>query len=199
MADPERVGAIVLAAGMSRRMGRPKMVLPWGETTVIGKVISTLRQAEVDQIIVVTGGARRLVEDALMGLPIRLVYNPNYANGEMLTSLQEGLKALPAEIQVALVVLGDQPQIEAQVVGAVIKAYERDRNSLVIPSFQMKRGHPWLVDRVLWDEIIGMDAQKTMRDFLNRDPERIRYVDVETPSIFLDLDTPEEYQEQKPS
>ena len=71
------VAAVVLAAGQSRRMGRPKLVLPWGDTTVIGRVVQALLEAGLNEIVVVTGGARRQVEAALAGLPVRPVFNPH--------------------------------------------------------------------------------------------------------------------------
>ena len=75
-----RVGAVVLAAGRSRRMGRPKMILPWGETTVIGQVVNVLLAAGVDDLLVVTGGAREDVESALVDMPVRTIFNPDFAN-----------------------------------------------------------------------------------------------------------------------
>ncbi len=117
----------------------------------------------------------------------------------MLTSLQVGLKALPATAAAALVVLGDQPQMEEQNVRAVIGAYQSSGDLIVAPSYQMKRGHPWLVDRKLWPEILGLRDPLTLRDFLNRDPTRIHYINVDTPSIIQDLDTPEDYRKQRPA
>jgi len=192
------IAAVVLAAGLSRRMGIPKMTLPWGSTTIIGQVVSTLSGAGVEEIWVVTGGARGEVEAALRGLPIGMVYNPEHASGEMLTSLQVGLRALSARADAALVALGDQPQIEERNIRAVMEKYVYSRPVLAAPSYQMKRGHPWLVDRSLWPEILALHSPETLRDFLNRDPGRIAYVNVESPTVLQDLDTPEEYREQKP-
>ncbi len=118
------IGAVVLAAGRSQRMGRPKMILPWGETTVIGQVAKVLLAVGVDDVLVVTGGARDEVEGALTGVPVRTVFNPGFANGEMIQTLQVGLVALDRDVDAALVVLGDQPQIEQPVVRSVVTAYE---------------------------------------------------------------------------
>ena len=87
------IGAVVLAAGRSQRMGRPKMILPWGETTVIGQVANVLLAVGVDDVLVVTGGAQNEVEGALTGMPVRTVFNPEFANGEMMHTLQVGLAA----------------------------------------------------------------------------------------------------------
>ena len=186
------IGAVVMAAGRSQRMGRPKMVLPWGGTTVIGQVVDVLLTSGVGDVVVVTGGAREHVESVLGGLPVRIIYNPDYANGEMARTLQVGLSAMEEGIEAALVVLGDQPQIEQTVVETVIAAFEQGSH-LVVPSYQMRRGHPWLVARSLWDDLLGLRPPKTLRDFLNIHTSDIHYVNADTPSIIQDLDTPEDY------
>ncbi|MCJ7434895.1 MAG: NTP transferase domain-containing protein, partial [Anaerolineales bacterium] len=85
-----KVTAIILAAGQSRRMGQPKMLLPWGETTVLGQAIETIKAAGMENIVVVTGGARRQVE-SFVGETARVVFNMEYSRGEMLGSIQRGL------------------------------------------------------------------------------------------------------------
>lgn len=197
-----RVAAIVLAAGQSRRMGSPKMVLPWGTTTVIGKVVCTLASAAVDEIVVVTGGARQLVEDALAqldcGCRLRSVFNPDYAEGEMLSSVQAGVRSMGEDICAALIALGDQPRIQASVVVELLKLYAHGAQ-LVVPSYKMRRGHPWLVDRRLWAGLSAMHSPQTMRDFLSMHANTITYLAVETDSVLADLDTPEDYQQSHPS
>ncbi len=193
------VGAVVLAAGQSRRMGTPKMLLPWGDTTVIGRVARLLKDAGVAQMVVVTGANRTEVEAALQEEEILLAHNSQYQRGEMLTSLQVGLHALREDIQAALVVLGDQPQIEGQVVRQITERAGESAQPLVVPSYQKRRGHPWLVRRALWSELYAMDGEReTLRDFLNRRAQQIEYVNVDTGSVLLDLDTPEDYQSQRP-
>jgi molybdenum cofactor cytidylyltransferase len=187
------IGAVVLAAGLSQRMGRPKMTLPWRDTTIIGQVISVLLDVGIDDVLVVTGGARNDVESALAGMPVSTIFNPDFGNGEMMLSLRVGLTALHKEINAALVVLGDQPQIKLDVVKSILTAYRQGQYHIVVPSFQSRRGHPWLVDRALWDVLLNEHAISTMRQFLNQFGKQIRYVDVNTASILQDLDTPEDY------
>jgi molybdenum cofactor cytidylyltransferase len=194
----KRVEAVVLAAGLSTRMGTPKMALPWGKRTVVAQVVSQLLEGGADEVTVVTGGARELVEKALVGFPVSFVSNPDYANGEMLYSLQVGIRALGEWVDATLIALGDQPQIQASVVSAVIEAYQVSGAPLVIPSYHMRRGHPWLVERVLWGDLLEIEQPKTLRDFLAGHQGSIQYMNVEDVSILMDLDTPEEYQRQKP-
>ena len=179
-------------------MGRPKMLLPWGEMTVIEHVITTFLQAGISNILVVTGGAKADVEKAVDRYPVHKIHNPDYAAGEMLSSLQCGIRALSDGVQAALIGLGDQPQVQEASVRAICKAYRADRSDLIVPSFQRKRGHPWLASRPLWNEILALQPPETLRDFLNRHAEQIKYVNLDTPTILADLDTPEDYRRARP-
>jgi molybdenum cofactor cytidylyltransferase len=192
------ISAIVLAAGESKRMGQPKMLLPWGETIVLGQVISVLRSAGVDDVVTVTGGFREQVEAAARQHGSQVVFNEEYAGNEMLSSIQCGLRSLNAEVEAALICLGDQPQVQERSVRRVRETFLNGKSSIVVPSYQMRRGHPWLAARPLWDEILKMKAPQSPRDFLNAHATEIEYVEVDNPSILQDLDTPEDYLKFKP-
>ncbi len=187
------ISALILAAGQSRRMGRPKMPLPWGANTVLGQVIQTFRLALVEDILVVTGGDRDKVEEIAEVWRARTVFNPDHASQDMLSSLQVGLKAMGPAIQAVLVALGDQPQIQESTVLLILQRYAETAGALIVPSYQMHRGHPWLVARALWADLLGMRAPETPRDFLNRHADSISYVNVGTETILQDIDTPDEY------
>ena len=191
------ISALILAAGQSKRMGRPKMLLPWGETTVLQTVIATFKAAGVEDILVVTGGERERVE-ALVGSLTRTVFNGDYAEGEMLSSVQAGLKGMKSEAEAVLIGLGDQPQVRERSVRAVLEEYRQSGASLVVPSYQMRRGHPWLVTREHWGEILGLRSPESLRDFLNRHASEIRYVELDSSTILQDLDTPEDYLKSRP-
>lgn len=191
------ITALILAAGSSKRMGQPKLPLPWGETTVLGQVIATFKAAGVEDILVITGGAREQVE-RLVGSSARIMFNPGYAEGEMLSSVQAGLAGVQPETEAVLIGLGDQPQVQAGSVRLVVEEYARSRASLIVPSFQMRRGHPWLVARPYWDEILHMDPPESPREFLTRHANDIRYVEVNDPGILKDLDTPDDYLKSRP-
>ena len=81
---------------------------------------------------------------------------------------------------------------------AVVSRFEEKKSNLIVPSVQMRRGHPWLVASLLWEEILAMQASESPRDFLNRHASTIEYVNVDSPSILADLDTPEDYRKSKP-
>jgi molybdenum cofactor cytidylyltransferase len=179
-------------------MGTPKMILPWGATTVIGRVVSVLAQAGLKEIVVVTGGACHQVEAVLKGSPARLVFNPAFDQGEMTSSLQVGLSSLSLSVDATLVALGDQPQIEVSIVQAVLRLYRERGAPLVAPSFHMRRGHPWIISRSLWQEALELRPPATLRDLFAAHAAEIEYLPVETNSILRDLDTPTDYASQRP-
>lgn len=192
------IAAVILAAGRSQRMGQPKMTLPWGDTTVIGRVCEVLLGAGVAQQVVVTGGAHAEVVEALANIPVQVVFNGLFAQQEMLTSFQVGLRQLDEDIQAALVCLGDQPQIERRLVVRLMEEYEQSGAGLIVPSYQMRRGHPWLLDRSYWQEVLVLEPAYSLRDFLNQHQSEIHYLAVDSRSVLLDLDTPEDYQKMRP-
>jgi molybdenum cofactor cytidylyltransferase len=195
------ISAVILAAGLSRRMGTPKMLLPWGETTVLGQVVATYTQAGVGEIVVVTGGARQQVEAEVTRLaasmPLCAVFNPQHEEGDMLSSLQCGLAALDGQTDAVLIGLGDQPQLSPAALQLILAALAENIAQLFVPSFEMHRGHPWLVRRGLWDDILTMQAPQTMRDFLNKHAGQIFYIQTDH-TILKDLDTPDQYKRERP-
>ena len=190
------ITAIILAAGESKRMGEPKMLMPWGKSTILQTVISTYQAAGLNDILVVTGGARQQVE-SLIGRTVQTIFNDAYDKGEMLSSIQVGLKAKMREASAALICLGDQPQVTERTVRSLCEAYLKNKSMLVVPSYEKQRGHPWLVARPLWEELLELKSPHTPRDFLKKHARKIHYVNVSTPGILEDIDTPEDYAKHK--
>lgn len=203
--DVASLVAIVLAAGQSRRMGRPKLDLPWASSTVIAHVLQTLAQGAkdhgLDRIIVVLGGAHQQVAHALtaisLDVKLQLQFNPGYATSDMSESLKVGLRCIHEE-SAAMIVLGDQPQMRSDVVRSLAQTYQATRDPLIVPSYQTRRGHPWIIDRSLWPELLELPAELTLRHFLTLHADQIHYVNVTTSTILQDLDTPEDYQNYAP-
>jgi molybdenum cofactor cytidylyltransferase len=186
------IGAVILAAGQARRMGRNKMLLPYGTSTVLETIVTEVAACSaVSEVVVVTGHEPDRITALLAPYPVRCVFNPAYARAEMLVSLQAGLRDLSSDVQAALVVPGDHPRLRRDIIQQVIDAYQA--GMLVIPSYQMKRGHPILIDRLWRDELLALPETATLREFIRAHEDHIRYVAVETDSVLQDMDTPEEY------
>jgi molybdenum cofactor cytidylyltransferase len=202
-ADPilevqRHVGAVVLAAGKSSRMGQPKLLLPWANgRTILEHILDQLALAKVWDVIVVTGHRSGDVTRLAVQAGAQTAHNGDYAKGEMLSSLKAGLRALPPHISAALVVLGDQPRIQPKVIAQVLTAYSEGAGEIVAPSYQMRRGHPILIDRKYWPEILALPPDGAPRDVIERHKDKIAYVTVDTDSILRDVDTPEAYREER--
>jgi molybdenum cofactor cytidylyltransferase len=189
-----RIGAVVLAAGLARRMGQPKVLLEWeAGSTILDHILTQLQQAEVENVVVVTGHAAERVSEIAAQHHIPVVHNPDYATGEMLSSLKVGLREMPDDVVAALVVLGDQPRIQPEIIRRVIQTYAEGQGSIVAPSYEMRRGHPILIDRQYWNEILALPADGAPRDVINAHADEIAYVVVDTDSVLGDVDTPEDY------
>ena len=164
------ISAIILAAGQSKRMGQPKMLLPWGNVTVIEQIISVFAKAGIEDILVVTGGGHEQIQDIILKCseiyPVRSVYNKDYKSGEMVSTIQCGLRDLAKKaVKAAMIGLGDLPQVEEESVQAVRDAFLQMESTLVVPSYQMRRGHPWLVAHSLWGEFLEMSPGLTHEIF----------------------------------
>lgn len=192
-----RVGAVVLAGGLSRRMGQSKMLLNWDGRPVIRVIADRLKKMRLDDIVVVTGHMANQVRAALANEPVRTIHNPDYQDGEMLSSLQTGIRALGPEISACLVVLGDQPQLDGRIVMQVINAYAEGRGTIITPSYRQRRGHPILIDRIYWPELLDLPASGAPRDVINAHADAIAHINVDNDSILRDIDTPEDYQEER--
>ncbi len=195
-ASRAKVAAVIAAAGRSRRMGEPKQLLPWGDGTVIATVVANLTAAGAAPILCVTGHRAADIASALTATTARILYNADYRNTEMLRSYQRGIEQLLTEDEVvgALLALGDQPHIPAAVIGQVVVQALQTPTQIVIPSYQMRRGHPFYMPRQLWPDLLSLDAEETLRVVLKRHSAAIRYVNVEDDAILRDMDTPAAYQ-----
>lgn len=192
------VAAVVLAAGRSTRMGRPKQLLPWGGGTLLGEVVTRLQASPVSEIVVVTGHEQAAVAAAAQaaarpgGPPLRFAHNPDYTHSEMARSLQAGLAALPATTQALLVVLADQPHLDPALVARLLERWRATRAGVVAPFFGEQRGHPLLFDRALWPAILALPPDANPRQLLQK-AGPIEAVAVESDAAWRDLDTPDAY------
>ena len=187
------IWAVILAAGESRRMGTQKLLLPFGDTTIVGAVVRTAAASRVDGTMVVLGADRDAIRDALASSKTTFAINDNYQLG-MLTSIQAGIRALPPEAAAAVIMLGDQPFLRASVVDAVVAGFENGARGIVIPTFQGRRGHPVLIDLVKYrEEVLAIEPLDGLRALMRAHPGDILEVETGDANILRDLDTPEDY------
>lgn len=191
-----RIAAVIAAAGRSTRMGEPKQLLPWGDRTVLATVAANLAAAGADPVICVVGHLADRMAAALQGSPAVIVRNPDYAAGEMLSSYQAGIRALLTsadDCAGTLLALGDQPHVPVEVITRVVDRARLEPARVVIPSFAMRRGHPFFLPRDLWDELLALPLSDSLRTLMRRHDDAVCYVDVQTDAILRDMDTPADY------
>ena len=188
--------AVVLAAGESKRMGTPKALLPWGGTTVLEAVLVNILSSSVDRTLVVLGAERARTGPLVQKYSASAVFNPDFRTG-MLSSVQTGFRALPAECRAALVFLADQPWVRKEVIGRVISAYFETDKGLVVPVYKGFGGHPFLVDMKYRKSVETLHADVGLRELLSLYPQDIKRINIEDSSILLDLDTPADYRRSR--
>ncbi len=193
-----RVTAIVLAAGESRRMGKTKQLLPWGQTTVLGQVLDNLIASSVNDILVVTGHLAEAVTSIAVVVNVPTIHNPNYAAGEMLSSLQTAILQLPRKCSGILVVLADQPRVGHEVIDQILIAYWQGKGKIVAPSYKGSRGNPVLIDADYFEELLNLPPGSAPRELLRRHPADVHYIEVNSAAIIQDLDSPEQYERWRP-
>jgi CTP:molybdopterin cytidylyltransferase MocA/NifU-like protein involved in Fe-S cluster formation len=190
---PQPVVAVVLAAGRARRFGAQKLLAPYGDSTVLRTVIETLRRCAVDHVVVVTGADGEAMRSSLAGLPVSWVVNRQAEQG-MSSSIAAGMADLAPNVGAALVVLGDQPTLSAQVVDRLVHSWRNGNGPIVAPRYHGLRGNPVLFDRSVFEELHGLEGDRGARDLIAADPDRVMHVDVAEPPP-LDLDTLSDYDE----
>ena len=190
------IWAIILAAGESRRMGKSKLLLPFGEKTIIETVIENVIKSKAEKILVVLGSNREKIKKKIKNFPVEIAVNPNFRRG-MLSSVQWGFQALPENTQAVLVVLGDQPAISSSVINKIIDAFKKTGKGIVLPVYKNERGHPVLIDMKYRDEVGNLSPDLGLRSLVYNHPEDILEVEVETQSILQDIDYKEDYRREK--
>ena len=191
-----RLPAIVLAAGLSTRMGMFKPVLMLGGEPLVNRVIRSLRDSgRVAEIIVVTGHEREKVAGAVGAMAgVRIVFNPNFAVGEMLSSVRAGIEAIERGSQRArafVLAFADQPAVDPQTIASVVAGFAVVPDApLALPTHGGKRGHPIVLSWRLVPEIRALSATDSLRTVVHRHLTEAVLVDVPDASIHEDLDTP---------
>jgi molybdenum cofactor cytidylyltransferase len=193
-----RIACLVLAAGRSSRMApRNKLLEPVGGEKMVRRVAATAIASGAEPVIVVTGHEAASVGAALQALGVTLILNPDYADG-LSTSLRAGLSALPADIEGALILLGDMPEVEASMLTALMAAFT-GVNAICVPVRHGRRGNPVLWGRSYFAEMMQLHGDTGAKPLMARHEARLIEVEVATDSIFEDIDAPEDLERLKRS
>jgi molybdenum cofactor cytidylyltransferase len=190
------IGAVLLAAGRAARMGAgSKLLLAHpadGLPLVRHAALGLLALRPVETVVVLRPDLPELAE-ALAGLPLRVVYNPDYATG-MASSMRAGVAALSPIAQAALIALGDTPHVGPDVFAALLAAYVAARRPVTIPTYGGVPGPPTLFGRAAFGALAGLTGDEGGRSLIAEHPEWVTRVPLPFADLPLDIDTPEDYQ-----
>lgn len=181
--------AIVLAAGRSRRMGTQKLLLPFAQSTVIARVVDAFLGAPVDKVIVVVRPRHQEISDALAGRPVTFVENPD-TDGDMLSSVRCGLKALTPTVELIMVSPGDQPSIEPGLIGEFLAAFRASDRNILVPVHNGHRGHPLVFAGHYRDELLTAHDGIGLRGLLQTHASDVGGWITDDAAVMEDLDTP---------
>jgi molybdenum cofactor cytidylyltransferase len=184
------IAAVVLAAGLSRRMGAPKLLLDLGGQPVIRRAVEGVLAGGVGSVVVVVPPEDAPFRRALEGLPVRVVVNPDPAAGQS-ASVRSGLEALPAGVEAVLIALGDQPDLPVEVIPTLIRRWRETGRSIVAPRYREGRGNPVLFAPSLLPELLALTGDEGARALIARDPDRVLLVDL-AHAMPVDIDTAED-------
>jgi CTP:molybdopterin cytidylyltransferase MocA len=171
-------------------MGRPKQLLPVNGTPAVRRCAEVILQAGLRDVVVVTGADSAAVEEAIGGLPVRIVRNDR-PGSEMIDSVRLGLQAVADPVSSLLLCLADHPLILPATISRLVAEGASLPHLIVIPVHQGRRGHPTLFPRPIINEV---HSGRTLRDVIGEHAGSLRLVAVDDPGVVLDMDTPEEYQ-----
>ena len=189
------IWAIILAAGESKRMGSPKMLLPFKGFTMIENVIANVSCSKVDNIMVVLGADRDSIVKLIRTKAVNYCYNENYKDG-MLSSVMCGFRNIPIDHSAVLVFQGDQPLITPNAINSVIEVYLSSGKGIVIPVYESKRGHPILIDRKYRNEIQKLNPAEGLRSLALKYSDDVLEVNTDIAGILRDFDTYDEYKNE---
>jgi molybdenum cofactor cytidylyltransferase len=188
----EPVAGIVLAAGQAARFGATKQILPWQDTTLVAHSARAALDAGLDPVIVALGYDAEKVAEALAGLPVRLVHNPEFRNGQS-TSIRKSLEALPFRTCAAVFLLADHPFAGREIVKALLEAHRRTLAPACVPVFEGQRGNPALFDKALFNELRELNGDAGGRVLLEKYRDEIVAVPASR-EVLLDIDTSADYE-----
>jgi molybdenum cofactor cytidylyltransferase len=192
------VAAVILAAGGSRRLGRPKQLEPWGDTNLLGHVVARTKEFPVEEVWVVVGHeADRILEQTDLG-GAGIVENPEWEEG-IASSIRVGLDALTrlSKCEQALLVIGDQPAVPVEVVDALLASHSRSDRPVSVPKYRYTSGNPVLVDRLLWPRLMSLEGDQGAARLWQAHPEWVNEVWF-SETAPRDVDTERDVAEMRP-
>jgi len=190
------ISAIVPAAGLSSRMGQNKLLMPFGDKSLIEHAVDTLKASDVDEIVVVLGHEADQVRSRLERRRVNFVHNPDYREG-LSTSVRTGMSAVAKGADAIMIYLADQPLIQPDEISRLIQAFaaaKRAGKSIVVPFFENRRGNPVILDASYRAMVLDIVGDVGCRRIIRRYPEQVFAVQMQTDHVVRDVDTLEDFE-----
>ncbi len=186
------ISGIILAAGRSERMGRVKQLLPFRGKPMVSHIVETSLGSRLCEVILVLGYKAGVIKRTVDLGDANVIINNDYEAGQS-TSLRIGLSAISNDSEAALIILGDQPLVTAEVINRLIGEYALEKMGFLIPVFQGKRGNPVLIDRSIFPRLASLTGDQGARVLFEEYGDQIKEIDVGDGCIHCDVDTLDDY------
>ena len=186
------IAGVVLAAGLSRRMGQAKLLMKVGGRAIIRYVVESVLAGGVDSVWVVTGPDVEPIQAALAGIEVQIAVNPAPEEGQA-GSVRTGIAALPASVDAVLIALGDQPLLAPAIIPALLAARRTTPKLIVAPRYRDGQGNPVVFKREIFPELLRLTGDQGARPIIQTEPARVEWVELDLP-MPPDVDTPDDYE-----
>jgi len=183
------IAAVVLAAGVSSRMGRPKQTLRLNGVPMLERVLGTFRKSSVGKVVVVLGANAVEVMKRVKFADEAVVVNPKFAEG-MSSSLMLGLEHVGPKADAVIIALGDQPFVLPATIDKLVETYEQSGARIIIPTHRGARGHPVLFARSVFPQIARIRGDKGAKSVVQKNATDVLEVEVPDRGVLVDIDTP---------
>jgi len=190
------ISAIILAAGESRRMGKPKQLMPLGKTTILERTVDNFLNSEVYDVIVVVGYRAGEVASLIANRPVAVAVNSAYREG-MSTSIVAGLGLISDKAQGVMIALADQPFVDSQTINRLIEAFGVYDKGIVMPTYQGRKGHPVIFSIKYKEELLALKGDIGGRQIIDQHPDDVLEVVVNCEGICIDIDSVDSYNSEK--
>jgi molybdenum cofactor cytidylyltransferase len=175
------VSGLILGAGASQRLGQPKQLLPFGDTTMLGWVVKQAAQASaLDEVVVVLGRAADEIRAQVDFGGAKVVENPVFGEG-CSSSYRAGIAAVSPTSDAIMIVLGDQPGIRPEIIDRVATEWRTTNNQIALCSYQGKKGHPMIFAASFFEQLIGLHGDKAAWKLIDANPEMVQLIEIDLP------------------
>lgn len=187
-----RIAAIVLAAGVSSRMGKPKLLLSYNSHTIIEETIDQVLEAGYDETVVVIGSEREQMQELLAARPVRIAFNLNFRAG-LAGSIKAGVSSLDASTDAFALVLGDQPQISTKTHQLVLAAFRKHKKGICAPVCDGQIGHPVIFSIDYKTRMYALQGDKGARQLIEAHRDDLAEFPLKAPEILASVNTKKDY------